>query len=223
MVRISSDHYGFMTDEFEALILPHGRLSLELFGDPNQEAEILGALNYNYAAFAAQLANLENRFNVSESSRTGPLPSGSLPNLVGTFTDRGRRRLVQNARVTYVILAILGLAIVVHVTALLLNRFRRVEGKTWIFDVEVKGLAPDGLHSIAAAVSLLKDSNASRFLPEGAHLLSSDELHGQLADLRFRRGWFQDADRNRKYTVGVLGDDEFKFLGKKKSLEKEDA
>lgn len=224
LVRLSfEDRYGHMSDEFNAILRPHGRVSIEVFGDANQEVEILKELNHNYAAFAAQLANLENRFSVNESSRTGPLPSGSLPDVVGTFTDRGRRRLVQNAPVTYVILGILGLVIVIHVSALLLNIFQRVGGETWIFDMEVEGLAPDGLHSIAAAVSLLKDSNASKFLPEGAHLLSSDELHGQLADLRFQMGWFQDADGNRKYTIGVLGDDEFKFLGKKKSVEKEDA
>ncbi|KAF6808502.1 hypothetical protein CMUS01_13875 [Colletotrichum musicola] len=215
--------YGFMPDEFDAILRPHGRIPIEAFGDANREAEILKELNHNYAAFAAPLANLENRFSVNESFRTWPLPSGSLSDVVGTFTDGGRRRLVPNAPVAYFILGILGLVILAHVSALLLNMFQHVDGETWIFDMEVEGLAPEGLHGIAVAVALLKDSNASRFLPEGAHLLSSDELHGQLADLRFQMGWFEDADGNRKYTVGVLGDDEFKFLGKKKSVEKEDA
>ncbi|KAH0438049.1 hypothetical protein CcaCcLH18_03541 [Colletotrichum camelliae] len=212
------DTFGGMPEEFTAITRPHGRIPLEAFGDPSREAEIVGELNHNYAAFAAQLANLENRLDVDDSSRTGLLPP-NLQSLTGTFTDGGRRRLVQNATVTYFILGILGLVILIHLTALLLNMFRRVDGETWIFDMEVKGLAPDGLHSIAAAIALLKDSNALAHLPEGAHLLSLDELHGRLANLRFRMGWFQSADEDRKFTVGVGGDDDFKFLGTKKKLE----
>ncbi|KAK2764782.1 hypothetical protein CKAH01_04947 [Colletotrichum kahawae] len=212
------DNFGGMPEEFTAITRPHGRIPLEAFGDPSREAEIVGELNHNYAAFAAQLANLENRLDVDDSSRTGLLPP-NLQSLTGTFTDGGRRRLVQNATVTYFILGILGLVILIHLTALLLNMFRRVDGEMWIFDMEVKGLAPDGLHSIAAAIALLKDSNALAYLPEGAHLLSLDELHGRLANLRFRMGWFQSADEDRKFTVSVGGDDDFKFLGTKKKLE----
>lgn len=111
---------------------------------------------------------------------------------------------------------------VLVVAALLLNVSQRVIGETWIFDMEVKGLAPDGFDSIASTVALLRNSNGSAYLPESARLLSLKELYGQLSDLSFQLSWFQSAEQGKQYTVGVLGDDEYKFLGNRKDIEKEE-
>ncbi|KAE9575741.1 hypothetical protein CGMCC3_g8234 [Colletotrichum fructicola] len=83
--------------------------------------------------------------------------------------------------------------------------------------MDVKGLAPDGFNSFAALASLLRDSNALSHLPEGTELLSTDELHGMFPHLGFHLGWFQDeTDESKHFTIGVLEDEDFKFLARKK-------
>ncbi|KAJ3940064.1 uncharacterized protein N0V96_010065 [Colletotrichum fioriniae] len=90
--------------------------------------------------------------------------------------------------------------------------------------MNVKGLAPDGFNSIAAMTALLKDSNAMDHLPEGAEHMSKKELHEKLSGLRFRMGWFwRESTQTRHYTIGVLDDENFEFLGNKDEIAREDA
>lgn len=96
---------GELSEWFRPLMRPFGRFSLDAFEDPSQEEQILDGLHHQYGFLAAQLANLENRFDITENSETDPPPS--LPHLEAVATDNGRRRLVQDPRVTYVIIAIL--------------------------------------------------------------------------------------------------------------------
>ncbi|KAE9566809.1 hypothetical protein CGMCC3_g17035 [Colletotrichum fructicola] len=207
---------------FSVLLRPQGRFLRESLGDQSEEAEILGALNHNYAAMAAQLASVENRFLMNESSRTRAAPINDDRDLDAVMITSGRRRLVQNAKITYVILSIIGLTVLINAVALLLNISQRVLGETWIFDMEVQGLAPDRLHSISSTASLLQNSNVSDYLPHVSRLIPAKELLNQLSGLRFRFGWFQDRDQGRHYTIGVLGSDDYEFISNRKDFEKED-
>ncbi|KAF6803343.1 hypothetical protein CMUS01_15118 [Colletotrichum musicola] len=88
--------------------------------------------------------------------------------------------------------------------------------------MKVKGLAPDGCDSMAAMAALLANSNIPDRLPKDINLASLNELYDQLSGLRFRMGWFwNEATQTKHYTIGVLDDDDFKFLGDKGQMEKE--
>ncbi|KAK1597248.1 uncharacterized protein LY79DRAFT_600664 [Colletotrichum navitas] len=205
---------GFMDDQFKALIEPFGQLPLEAIGDPARNDEILQGLQHNYGLVAAQLANIENRYNLTESSMDRPPPADGLPTLEATLTDNSRRRLVQNPQVTYILVGILGVVALANIWALVSAACRPLVGGSWLFDMDVKGLAPDGFHSMAAMSALLRGSNAPDYLPESTELLSSDELHGQISYLRFRLGWFRRApDQERLFTIGVAGTSDFQYLG----------
>ncbi|KAK2015528.1 hypothetical protein LZ32DRAFT_602176 [Colletotrichum eremochloae] len=205
---------GWMDDQFKVLIEPFGQLPLEAIGDPAQDDEILRGLQHNYGLVAAQLANIENRYNLTESSRDRPPPADGLPALDATVSDNGRRRLVQNPQVTYILVGILGAVALANIWALISAACRPLAGRNWLFDMDVKGLAPDGFHSMAAMSALLRGSNAPDYLPESTELLSSDELHGQISYLRFRMGWFRrEPYQERLFTIGVVGTSDFRYLG----------
>ncbi|KAF9871300.1 hypothetical protein CkaCkLH20_11221 [Colletotrichum karsti] len=207
---------GTIASQFKVLIKPYGRFPLVDLGNSNQDEGILQDLHHNYGLVSAQLVNIENRYNMTASSQTSPPPAGGLPALGTTVIDSSRRRLVQNAVVTYVLVAILSIVAAANIWALCSALSRRYVGRTWPFDMHVRGLAPDGFHSMAAMSALLRGSNAPDHLPENTELLSSDELHGRLADLNFSLGWFQRAmSQTKVFTVGVRGDSEFQFLGAK--------
>ncbi|KAJ0340677.1 hypothetical protein KNSL1_011428 [Colletotrichum chrysophilum] len=206
---------GWIGEQFKALIEPFGKLPLEALGDAGQDEEILQGLQHNYGLVAAQLVNIENRYNLTARSRNAA-PPDQLPTLEAVVSDNGRRRLVQNATVTYILVAILVAVALTHISAVLSVVTKRMVGRNWPFHLDVKGLAPDGFHSMATMGALLRGSNASDNLPESTQLLSTDELHGRLSDLNFRLGWFQRAlGQARVFTIGVRGDGDFQYLGGK--------
>ncbi|KAI8290870.1 hypothetical protein K4K56_006927 [Colletotrichum sp. SAR 10_98] len=206
---------GWIGEQFKALIEPFGKLPLEALGDAGQDEEILQGLQHNYGLVAAQLVNIENRYNLTSRSRNAA-PPDELPTLEAVVSDIGRRRLVQNATVTYILVAILVAVALTHISAVLSVVTKRIVGRNWPFHLDVKGLAPDGFHSMATMGALLRGSNASDHLPESTQFLPTDELHGRLSDLNFRLGWFQRAlGQARVFTIGVRGDGDFQYLGGK--------
>ncbi|KAL2877590.1 hypothetical protein SGCOL_007116 [Colletotrichum sp. CLE4] len=77
---------------------------------------------------------------------------------------------------------------------------------------------------MVATKALLQDSNAMNRLPEGAELMSKENLHHQLSGLRFRMGWFwRESTQTRHHTIGILDDENFEFLGNKDEIAREDA
>ncbi|KAI3530478.1 hypothetical protein CSPX01_14811 [Colletotrichum filicis] len=220
-MRITYPQSEWLDPWFTLLLEPYGRLSLEAFGDPSLEDEVLNGTHRLYAFLAAQLANLENRFDITNSSTGGP-PS-SLPTINAATANLTRRRLVQNPKVTYAIIGILSLTAISQILVLIFGVSRPLR-KSRLFNMNVKGLAPDGYNSMAAMKTLLQDSNAMDYLPEGAELMSKENLHRQLSGLRFRMGWFwRESTQTRRYTIGVLDDENFEFLGDKDDIAREDA
>ncbi|KAK1701018.1 hypothetical protein BDP55DRAFT_640178 [Colletotrichum godetiae] len=87
--------------------------------------------------------------------------------------------------------------------------------------MEVKGLAPDGFHSMKSMAALLHGSNISSHmhLPQSVHLLSKGDLYSRIDDLSFRMSWFQRTiDQAKYFTIGILGDEEFMYMGKEMSI-----
>ncbi|KAF4907141.1 hypothetical protein CGCF415_v007490 [Colletotrichum fructicola] len=164
------------------------------------------------------LANIENRLDINVSSKTGPPPIEGLPAVEATIFGEGDYRLVQDATATYVLIGILSSVVLFNLWGLLSAALRWWGfSKGRALSMDVKGLAPDGFNSFAALASLLRDSNALSHLPEGTELLSTDELHGMFPHLGFHLGWFQDeTDESKHFTIGVLEDEDFKFLARKK-------
>ncbi|KAK1656351.1 hypothetical protein BDP81DRAFT_20203 [Colletotrichum phormii] len=218
-VSLNEPLAGSMQRQFTVLMEPYGQLPLSALGDPSQESNVLDGLKHNLGFIGAQLANLENRFSVTESSRNRPPPSDGLPSLQAIVVDRSKRRLVQNPTITYILMAVLGLVALVNILAVLSAATRYLSGRPWLFDMEVKGLAPDGFHSMTSMVALLHGSNAPSHLPQSIHLLSKGDLYSRIDDLSFQMGWFQRAlDQARYFTIGVLGDEEFMYMGKEMSI-----
>ncbi|WYZ35372.1 hypothetical protein EsH8_X_000019 [Colletotrichum jinshuiense] len=210
-LTIADSLAGGIDDQFKVLIEPFGQLPLEAIGDSTQDDKVLQGLQHNYGLVAAQLVNIENRYRLNESSRNRPPPAGGLPALNAIISDNGRRRLVQNPQITYILVGVLGVVTLANIWALFSAATHR---RSWLFDMDVKGLAPDGFHSMANMGTLLRGSNASDYLPENTELLSSKELHGQISDLRFRLGWFQRApSQDRLFTIGVAETSDFQYLG----------
>lgn len=206
---------------FAPLIQPFGRLHEDLFGDPNKEEQILKELHHQYEFLAAQIANHKNRFDLTGHSTTTPPPS--LQPLEAVVTYSKRRRLVQSPTVTCTIIAILSLTVVANVWILVVGVTGSAVWSSKLgFRMKVEGLAPDGYSSMAAMAALLANSNIPNRLPRNINLASSKELYDQLSGIRFRMGWFwNEATQTKHYTIGVLGDDDFKFLGDKDQVEKE--
>ncbi|KAK1701019.1 hypothetical protein BDP55DRAFT_625275 [Colletotrichum godetiae] len=57
---------GSMQRQFTVLMEPYGQLPLSALGDPSQESNVLDGLKHNLGFIGAQLANLENRFSVTD-------------------------------------------------------------------------------------------------------------------------------------------------------------
>ncbi|EQB50034.1 hypothetical protein CGLO_10562 [Colletotrichum gloeosporioides Cg-14] len=222
-VELDWELAGSKNDQFAVLFEPHGPFSAQDLRDPDKEHAIVKRLGRNYALIAAQLANLENRFSMTESSADRPPPSSGLSKLNATATDNEPRRLRQNSEVTWALVTMVALVALTNVWTLLSTASRHFLGKPFPLDMDVKGLAPDGFNSMAAMFALLKGSNIMAYLPDEVERLSSKRLYEHMADLEFRLGWFYRAeDQSRVFTVGVIGDPGFMFLGSKKSTTKEE-
>ncbi|KAK1496427.1 hypothetical protein CCUS01_02774 [Colletotrichum cuscutae] len=221
-VTASDPYAGYFDSWFRTLSSPFGRFSLDAFGDPNFEEEILKDIHHLYGFLAAQLVNLENRIDITQSSKDNPPPTPF--NLTANVINLSRRRLVQDPIVTYVIIGILALTALLSLLMLITDSLGTASSKSQLFSMRIEGLAPDGYNSIAAMTALLKDSNAVDHLPEGAEHMSKKELHEKLSGLRFRMGWFwRESTQTRHYTIGVLDDENFEFLGNKDEIAREDA
>lgn len=86
--------------------------------------------------------------------------------------------------------------------------------------MDVKGLAPEDMGSLQATYSLLRESNAYEKI-HNAETAPSSEVQHKMDDLKFRLGWFQDtttSERSIHFTVGVLDDENFIFLGSKRQV-----
>ncbi|KAF6830346.1 hypothetical protein CPLU01_07401 [Colletotrichum plurivorum] len=213
-VKLSDPLAGDMDEQFKVLVEPYGSIPLSALREPGRDEEVLRGLQHNYAFVAAQLVNIENRYKMDESSRDSGPPAGGLPDLDAVVTDAGRRRLVQNAVITYILVGVLGAVAAANLWALASAAVRRIREWTLPLDVDVRGLAPDDFHSMTAGVALLQGSNALVHVPEHTHLMDTQEIYGRLAGLDFRMGWFRRAaDGGRCYTIGVMGDDGFEFVG----------
>ncbi|VUC27279.1 unnamed protein product [Clonostachys rosea] len=201
-------------DQFKAIIKPYGPIAVEDFDNPDKESEILQALHFNVAMASAQLVNTEQRFSINETSDVAPKEHGELPKVKTTIVDPNRNRLIQNPEVTIAILVILSLAASVHIWALVSALLRRCYGKrSWLIDMEFKGLAPHDFNSIALTDALLRGSNIKSYLAEDLQFLPSNKAYEFLQELSFALGWFGGYEKDEaEFTIGVLNDEEFPFL-----------
>ncbi|KAL0936275.1 uncharacterized protein CTRU02_208490 [Colletotrichum truncatum] len=214
--RTAGDVNGF----FRPIIQPYGNVPLTALGDPDWDDRILQELHANLGFSSAQLANLENRLGVGQNSSTAPFPSEGLSAMDALVLDTGRRRLIQNATATYVIIGILGLVALVNLWTLLSGAMRHFGIHSGWLSMDVKGLAPDGYGSIGLMTSLLHDSNAVKHIPSGSDSLSTLDLHDFLEDMLFRLGWFRrEVDQSMHFTVGVLEDTTYPWVESKKERE----
>ncbi|KAF9876659.1 hypothetical protein CkaCkLH20_06067 [Colletotrichum karsti] len=220
-IFVSDPSAGDVNPSFRPMIQPYGTLAPEAFGDPAMEDRILEALHANWGFSSAQTLNLENRLGVGEPSRTAPFPAAGLAPVEAVVVDDGRRRLVQNATVTYVVVAILGFVACMNIWTVFSRVMRRYAGVQWRwFSMDVRGLAPDRFGSLGLTASLLWDSNAAENIPARSRAVATGDVHGMLSDLRFRLGWFRrGADGERRFTVGVLGDEKFQWVESKAERE----
>ncbi|KAF9878010.1 hypothetical protein CkaCkLH20_04586 [Colletotrichum karsti] len=205
--------------DFLGLFKRQGPLLPESLGSPDDQTKVLAALTEKFGFAMAQLASMENRLGVDEDSTTAPFPPEGLPSVNAVVSDIGRRRLVQDPAITYAIVAILCLVVLVQLWFLVSKALRLLGvGDGWL-SMDVKGLAPPDYASISMTASLLHDSNVTNHLPRDTQGLLPSELHGLLAGLRFRLGWFQRAsDGTRHFTIGILDDKEFDFVSSKKDM-----
>ncbi|KAF6827142.1 hypothetical protein CMUS01_09124 [Colletotrichum musicola] len=204
--------------KFAVLVQPYGKFTMEDLGDSSKEEKILDALRRNVGFISAQIVNIENRLAVNTSSLKGPPLAEGFPPVKATIFSEGDYRLVQNTTATYVLVGILSAVVLFNFWALLSAALRRSAlSQSRLLAMDVRGLAPKGFNSFAVLGSLLRDSNVASHLMPGADLLSTEELHGLHSHLGFRLGWFQDeSSRSRHFIIGVLGDEGFKFLCRKK-------
>lgn len=209
---------------FGNVVRPFGPLAVEDLGDPDAEDKVLGGLHSSLRLVAAQLANLEHRLALDETSDAEPRRHGPLEPIRVQVTDNHRSRLVQNEGVTVAVIVVLALTVLVNVWALLSSLLRQRSSPphnekpssrhhSWMLDMELRGLAPASYGSVAMMEALLHGSNAPWIMGEDAPLLPKGELHRRLNGSQFRLGWFYNRETQaEEYTVGVLGDDSFEFL-----------
>ncbi|KXH38931.1 hypothetical protein CSIM01_06068 [Colletotrichum simmondsii] len=220
-VFLNDSRIGWLDSWFGTLVQPNGRFHVDAFGDSKLKEEILEDIHHLYGFLAAQLANVENRFEVTQSSRGMPPPS--LPNLTAIISTYNRK-IILDSWPAHIMIGILAVTVIYNIYTLVASAMGSARGKQMALNLNVKGLAPDGFNSIAAMTALLKDSNAMDHLPEGAEHMSKKELHEKLSGLQFRMGWFwRESTQTRHYTIGVLDDENFEFLGDKDDIAREDA
>ncbi|KAK7445837.1 hypothetical protein Landi51_07764 [Colletotrichum acutatum] len=200
---------------FNILVPPHGRVPLEAFGDPGQSWRILEALNFDRALLSAQILNIENRINIEDMQSEGLEPLNAV-----LINNNNAKRLFQNPTSTYLLVGILSIVGIVHIFILIPSVLQRFTNwRRGLLDIDVKGLAPDGLSSIAMMAALLDTSNFAKHMPDDSHKLSKEDIYDRLSSMRFRMSWFRrESDRTMHFTVGVMDDDDFKFVGSRRTV-----
>ncbi|KAE9582165.1 hypothetical protein CGMCC3_g1332 [Colletotrichum fructicola] len=181
------------------------------------DQEILRELDYDLEFTSAQLANLENRLPLRQDSNTSAFPSGGLPPINATTTLK-RNRLVQSPAITYIIISILGPVFLFHVFVLVTKASGRL-GLRSQFPVNEKGLVPKGFSSPGMMAALFHGTNAVKYIPANAAKFPPNELRKMMEGVRFRMGWFmKESDQTLHYTIGVLDDEDFTFMGSKAEI-----
>ncbi|KAH7011450.1 hypothetical protein EDB80DRAFT_837328 [Ilyonectria destructans] len=212
---------GSFPTQFGLLVEPFGPLQLDSFGDSAYDNQILDTLHSNLGFLTAQLANIEQRLGIHEKSSTAPSYHGDLLPVNATITDNGRLRLIQSPIPSFILVGILSLIVIVNLYALVSTAARHLLSgrRSWLLDMDLKGLAPNGFNSIAMIDSLVHDSNALKDVPENAHLMPLGDLHESLVERRFRIGWFQgDETQSEVFTIGMLNDENFVYKRKKEDV-----
>ncbi|VUC26865.1 unnamed protein product [Clonostachys rosea] len=201
--------------EFAYLVEPFGSIKLEDLADPNQEEKILDALHFSRAQIAAQLANLEHRLGLDETSGAQPAQHGKLSPIEGNVVYNNRYRLIQSFETTIALIVLLSIFFVVNLWALISAALMHFLASKFplLLDLELKGKGHHGFGSIRMTDALLSESNYSDYLPRNAALLSPRELYGRLTGAWFRMGRFYKKDtKTAVYTVGVLDNGNLQLL-----------
>lgn len=221
----TSDERRSVGAMFRHILQPYGPIVMDDLVDPSREGEVLGALHATLAFAASQLVNIEQRFDLDESSDSDPstLPNEKNP-ISGTITDNWRQRVVQNSSITFTLMAILSLVALIHIWALTSSWRRSLtppKRRPWMLNLVQRGVAPPGFSSLAMMASLLEGSNCASVMPENAHLMPPEELHQHLVGRQFRLGWFHNTETGTDtYTIGVLNEGSLVFKGDTPGLEK---
>ncbi|ETS85598.1 hypothetical protein PFICI_03623 [Pestalotiopsis fici W106-1] len=206
---------------FRVLLEPYGPVALESLGSEAHVDEILAQLTHDFTMAAGQLASSESRLLINQTSISEPFNAPELDTVPVTIYDVSRRRLVQNAIPTYLILCILVLIVLVNIWALVSRGLRKLgwRQRWWMLDMNLQGLAPEEPGSIAAQAALLYESNIIELVPPGAWYMKAQELEALLIGSEFRLGWFHDQQKDKAvFTIGLLGDENMPFLGAKEEV-----
>lgn len=213
----SSDSMYEFGIQFEVLINFFQTITSEDLGDPERDGNVAKALSDHMSLVAAQLANIEHRLALNETSVSEPYHPGELKPIEITLVDNNRRRVVQNANVTYALASIIYIVVLVNTWAVIsayisyLLPESRQHGL--LLDLELKGLVPEGFNALATMASLLHGSNYAGYVPHDAFALPPGQLQEHIAGKHFRIGWFFNRRTEEKvFTIGILGDDDFKTL-----------
>ncbi|CAH0056131.1 unnamed protein product [Clonostachys solani] len=197
--------------QFGSIMKPFGQIEIDDLGDIEKVDAILEALHANLGFVAAQLANVESRLRIDESSSQEPLNHDSLRPIDAQVTSNYRSRVIQDRGLTFALVGILSLLVLVNTLVLALTAFRRwrKEAPYWQLDMDFEGVAPDSFEAIAKMEALLHGSNALH----DPRVLSGDQE--QKEGPHFRMGWFQNVQGDSVFTIGVQQDEEFIFSTRK--------
>ena len=205
--------------EFGYILMPYGQVTVEDLGSPDTDEQILHSLHAGVTFAAAQLANIERRLSLDEtsdsSSPTDPNQHSREPISVN-ITDHKNQRVVQNLIITFIMIAILSVVAAVHIWALISGFWQRssklCRKRPWLLDLELRGVAPPDFSSINVMAALLEGSNCADVLPADAHSMPAEELHRHLEGKEFRLGWFYNTKTDTDvYTIGVLNEGDLVF------------
>ncbi|VUC24933.1 unnamed protein product [Clonostachys rosea] len=207
-LRVGSSDFS---TQFGSIMKPFGRIEIDDLGNIDKIDEILEALHANLGFVAAQLANVESRLGIDESSSQEPFTYDSLRSIDAQMTSNYRSRVIQDRGLTFALVGILSLLVLVNTLVLGLTAFRRWRkvAPYWQLDMDFEGVAPDNFEAIAKIEALLYESNALH----DPKVLSTDHEH--IEGLHSQMGWFQNREGYRIFTIGALQDEDFVFINGK--------
>ena len=142
-----------------------GTPAKDLSGEANQN-RLLDAMNHTYGISVAQLMD-HHRVPISSQDQSF---------LKGKLFESGHYRLFQSAVATHLLVAILGVILVLIVATILI--------------MKTKEVLPKNPCSIAAAASLLADSDFLGTMPQESERMSDKELLALFDGYRFIIGWW---------------------------------
>ena len=154
--------------------------------------KLIEALEHVYRQFAAQILNV----NLRNSTYSIPPNRSNVPN--GTWPasiKASQARLVQSARSTRLLQAILGILLLCAIVV--------------FFTMDARRVLPKPPYTIAAVASLLAGSRLisehERFFPPGIEWYTNKELERYeiWQDELFRMGWWDEKDGERRFRIDV--------------------